>query len=51
MVHDLVAETRQILIKDLLMLELDLYGEVKGQRLSPIDWASIVDNFTEQQVG
>ena len=51
MVHGLVAETRQTLIKDLLMLELDPYGEVKGQRLPPIDWASIADNFTEQQVG
>ena len=37
MVHRLVTETRQTLIKDLLMLELDLYEEVKGQRLPPID--------------
>ena len=47
MIHDLVTETCQTLIKDLLILELDPYGEVKGQRLPPIDWASIVDNFTE----
>jgi superfamily II DNA helicase RecQ len=51
MVHGLVAETRQRLIRDLLMLELDPYGEVKGQRLPPIDWARMTDNFTEQQVG
>ena len=31
MVHGLVAETCQTLIKDLLMLELDPYGEVRGQ--------------------
>jgi hypothetical protein len=29
-VHGLVAETRQTLIKDLLMLELDPSGELKG---------------------
>ena len=31
MVHGLVAETHQMLIKDLLILELDPYGEVRGQ--------------------
>src|SRR6187402_3553284 len=51
MVHGLVAETRQTLITDLLMLELDPYGEVKGQRLPPTNWARMTDNFTEQQVG
>ena len=51
MVHGLVSETRRGLIEDLLILPLDPYGEVKGQRLPPIDWASITDNFTEQQVG
>jgi hypothetical protein len=51
MVHGLVAETRRGLIEDLLILQLDPYGEVKGQRLPPIDWARIADNFTEQQVG
>jgi superfamily II DNA helicase RecQ len=51
MVHGLVAEARQGLITELLMLELDPYGEVKGQRLPPIDWAGMTDNFTEQRVG
>lgn len=48
MVHGLVAETRRELIQDLL---LDQYQEVKGQRLPRIDWASMADNFTEQQIG
>ena len=46
-----MAKICQMLIKDLLILELDPYGEVRGQQLLPINWASITDNFTEQQVG
>jgi hypothetical protein len=51
MVDGLVAETRRILIEDLLMLRLDEHGEVQGEQLPPIDWANSVDNPTESKIG
>jgi hypothetical protein len=37
MVYGLVAETRRILIEDLLMLRLDKHGDVQGEQLPAID--------------
>lgn len=51
MVLGLVSEARRQLIGDLLLLELDQHGEVKGQRLAVIDWSNMADNVTEQQLG
>jgi hypothetical protein len=41
MVLGLAAETRQLLVQDLLMLEVDLGGKAVG--LPAIDWHSTVD--------
>ena len=50
MVLGLAAETRRLLVRDLLMLEVDGEGEaVRG--LLAIDWHSAVDNPNERQVG
>ena len=37
MVYRLVAETRRILIEDLLMLQLDEHGDIQGEQLLAID--------------
>lgn len=50
-IHGAVAESRRILIEDLLLLQLDEHGDVQGEQLPPIDWANVVDNPTEQKRG
>jgi hypothetical protein len=50
MVLGLAAETRRLLVRDLLMLEVDGEGEA-ARGLPAIDWHSMVDNPNERQVG
>ena len=51
MIHGLVAETRGILIQDLLLLQMDDHGDIQGEALPRIDWVNTVDNPTEQKLG
>jgi len=50
-VHSLVAQARQILVQELLMLQMDEHGDVQGEQLPDIDWANTVDNPTEARLG
>jgi hypothetical protein len=50
MVHGLVAVARQLLVRELLMLEVDVVGGRAGQLLA-IKQDSMVDNVNERRVG
>jgi Orsellinic acid/F9775 biosynthesis cluster protein D len=50
MVAGLVEEARRALM-ELLMIEMNEEGEVKGNILPPIDWAKLSDDPSEERVG
>ena len=50
MVYGLIEETRRDLI-DLLMLEMNVEGEVGVGKLLLIDWNRLQDNASKEKVG
>jgi hypothetical protein len=53
MVHGMIASARQHVLSGLMLLQVDCEGAVvEGTTLLPtIDWAKLVDNAAEQQIG
>jgi hypothetical protein len=50
MVHGLVEEARRDLM-ELLMLKMNVEGEVEAGKLPPIDWERLSDNASEERIG
>jgi len=53
MIHGLIASARQHVLRELMLLQIDSEGAVVENTtpLPTIDWARLVDNAAEQQVG
>jgi hypothetical protein len=51
MIHTLVEKARRVLIEDLIMVELNIFGEVNMGQVPAIDWAGLRDNMAEDKVG
>jgi RecQ family ATP-dependent DNA helicase len=51
MVHGLVREAREVLFKDLMLVDMDSQGQVDSAQVPGIDWDNMVDNPTENRVG
>ena len=51
MVHGLVREAREVLFKDLMLVDIDSQGQVDSIQVPGIDWDNMVDNPTENRVG
>jgi hypothetical protein len=51
MVHGLVREAREVLFKDLMLVDMDSQGQVDSTQVPGIDWDNMVDNPTENRVG
>jgi superfamily II DNA helicase RecQ len=51
MVHGLVREARELLFRDLMLVDMDSQGQVESTQVPGIDWDNMVDNPTENRVG
>ncbi|KAG9241064.1 hypothetical protein BJ878DRAFT_428921, partial [Calycina marina] len=51
LIHGLVKEAREVLYKDLLLVDQDSQGHVDPTQVPGIDWDTIVDNPSESRVG
>ncbi|KAG4427745.1 hypothetical protein IFR05_016773 [Cadophora sp. M221] len=51
MVHGLVREAREVLFKDLMLVDMNSQRQVDSTQMPGIDWNTMVDNPTESRVG
>ena len=51
MIRGLVGEARDVLYKELMMVDMDSQGQVDATQVPGIDWDTMVDNPSESRVG
>jgi superfamily II DNA helicase RecQ len=51
MICGLVSEAREVLYKELMMVDMDAQGQVDATQIPSIDWDTMVDNPSESRVG
>ena len=51
MIRGLVGEARDVLYKELIMVDVDSQGQVDATQVPGIDWDTMVDNPSENRVG
>ncbi|KFZ23682.1 hypothetical protein V502_01840 [Pseudogymnoascus sp. VKM F-4520 (FW-2644)] len=50
-IQGVVAEARMILMRDLMMILLDAFGDINEGQVPQIEWANLRDNMAESKVG
>ncbi|KFX97205.1 hypothetical protein O988_04964, partial [Pseudogymnoascus sp. VKM F-3808] len=50
-IQGVVAEARMILMRDLMMIPLDAFGDINEGQVPHIEWANLRDNMAESRVG
>ena len=51
MIRGLIGEARDVLYKELMMVDVDSQGQVDATQVPGIDWDTMVDNPSENRVG
>ena len=51
MIRGLVGEAREVLYKELMMVDMDSQGQVDATQIPSLDWDTMVDNPSESRVG
>ncbi|KFZ24703.1 hypothetical protein V502_00818, partial [Pseudogymnoascus sp. VKM F-4520 (FW-2644)] len=50
-IQGVVSDARMILMRDLMMIPLDAFGDINEGQVPHIEWASLRDNMAESKVG
>jgi hypothetical protein len=50
-IQGVVGDARMILMRDLMMIPLDMFGDINEGQVPSIEWASLRDNMAEGKVG